>query len=350
MAELGAGGGSGYPGAIDTDTTQESTSTTARADVPNDLAAAIIAVQAELGINPAGSVATVVAFLQTEHSADGTHSAINASSLAVSGTTVLTGNTVVGTGTADGTLHVRTTDATVGAPDATADDFIIENNGHAGASILSPDASTSNINFGSPSDTVGAIVSWSHDGDAFSIGSHKVGASLRLVSGNNVLGITLDSSQNTLFAGDVGITGAMTASTWPSFSVHKGGTNQTTITGTEKVVWSTEDFDTNSDFASNRFTPTVAGKYLLTCYIQWTSYTADDQLVLSLFKNGTVYRGTSTLASSTDSDGNTLTAIVDANGSTDYFEMFARNVARDTSNIAAGVAPNLSQFAGSRIA
>ena len=54
MSELGAGGGSGYPGAIDTDNTLESTSTSARSDVPNDLAAAIIAIQTELGVNPAG--------------------------------------------------------------------------------------------------------------------------------------------------------------------------------------------------------------------------------------------------------------------------------------------------------
>lgn len=61
MAELGAGGGSGYPAVIDIDVTPEIDLVhDARADVPNDLADAIIKVQTELGVNPAGSVADLV--------------------------------------------------------------------------------------------------------------------------------------------------------------------------------------------------------------------------------------------------------------------------------------------------
>jgi hypothetical protein len=74
MAEIGAGGGSGYPGALDTNSTLEvDSSTLARADVPNDLAAALIAVQTELGTDPAGTKTDVKTFLQLEHQTDGTH-------------------------------------------------------------------------------------------------------------------------------------------------------------------------------------------------------------------------------------------------------------------------------------
>jgi len=58
-AELGAGGGSGYPAALDTDATPESDVTLARSNVPNDLADAIIKIQTELGTDPAGTAATV---------------------------------------------------------------------------------------------------------------------------------------------------------------------------------------------------------------------------------------------------------------------------------------------------
>ena len=47
--------------------------------MPNDLAAAIIAIMTELGTDPAGSLATVKDFLQTEHNADGTHVASSVS-------------------------------------------------------------------------------------------------------------------------------------------------------------------------------------------------------------------------------------------------------------------------------
>jgi len=69
--ELGAGSGSGYPAAIDTDSTVESTSTTARADVPNDLADAIIAIETELGVDPAGSSTDVVTRLNANDTLTG---------------------------------------------------------------------------------------------------------------------------------------------------------------------------------------------------------------------------------------------------------------------------------------
>jgi hypothetical protein len=86
MAELGAGSGTSYPSSLDVDNTVEvDASTTARADVPNDLAAAIIAVQTELGTDPAGSLTNVKTFLQTEHSADGTHANLTVDNITVSG-------------------------------------------------------------------------------------------------------------------------------------------------------------------------------------------------------------------------------------------------------------------------
>ena len=61
MAEIGSGSGSGYPSAIDTDTTTETNTDYARKQVPNDLAAAVVAIETELGINPSGTAyATVV--------------------------------------------------------------------------------------------------------------------------------------------------------------------------------------------------------------------------------------------------------------------------------------------------
>lgn len=66
--ELGAGEGTGYPGTIDTDVSVEvdypdPLATTARAAVPNDTNAAVIAIETELGISPSGEYATVKARL-----------------------------------------------------------------------------------------------------------------------------------------------------------------------------------------------------------------------------------------------------------------------------------------------
>lgn len=79
MGEIGSGAGSSYPGALDTDNTVEVNSpnagkTKARAEVPNDLAACIVAIENELGTDPAGTATDVKTRLDNEHGADGTHS------------------------------------------------------------------------------------------------------------------------------------------------------------------------------------------------------------------------------------------------------------------------------------
>ena len=113
-AELGAGGGSDYPGTLDADSTLETTSTVARADVPNDLGAAIVAIQTELGTDPAGTLTDVKTFVQTEHATDGTHGAITATTLTT------TGNVTLGDAAAD-TVHFNANVITFEG--ATADDF-----------------------------------------------------------------------------------------------------------------------------------------------------------------------------------------------------------------------------------
>ena len=77
MSELGSGSGSSYPGSLDTDSTVEvdspsASKTLARAAVPNDLAAAVVAIETELGTDPAGTKTDVKTFLQVDHNTDGT--------------------------------------------------------------------------------------------------------------------------------------------------------------------------------------------------------------------------------------------------------------------------------------
>jgi len=143
--------------------------------------------------------------------------------------------------------------------------------------------------------------------------------------------------------------GALAASGWPSFNAYKSAV-QTNVTGIEKIEFDTEEFDTNSDFDATtnyRFTPTAAGKYIITVIISWTNYTAGDQVELYLYKNGAAYKEVKQVPD-TPSHGQTLSVVVDANGSTDYFEVFGQNSARNTSTIG-GSNSRQSSFTGCRI-
>lgn len=120
MGEIGSGNGSNYPGAIDSDAALEVNAsaagkTKARAEVVNDLAAAIIALETELGTDPAGTLTNVKTFLQTEHETTGAHKATHV--VTISGTQTITGTktfanliasgfmTVSGTLGVSGTMH-----------------------------------------------------------------------------------------------------------------------------------------------------------------------------------------------------------------------------------------------------
>ena len=73
----------------------------------------------------------------------------------------------------------------------------------------------------------------------------------------------------------------------PAFSAYQSsaqsGISHQTWT---KVTLTTENFDTDSKFASSRFTPTVAGYYQLSGAVQTPSVTAAHFICGAIYKNG----------------------------------------------------------------
>lgn len=125
----------------------------------------------------------------------------------------------------------------------------------------------------------------------------------------------------------------------PSISVHKNGAAQNNIVNNTatKVTWPTELFDTNGNFASDRFTPKAAGKYILTARVEWTTGVDGQLFYTFVYKNGAeLHRASGTWSGTGGGEGELISVVVDANGSTDYFEVFARQVSGSNKNIAGG--------------
>ena len=119
---------------------------------------------------------------------------------------------------------------------------------------------------------------------------------------------------------------AMVSGNMPAFSAYQG-TNQSISGATQtKLTIDTEEFDTNSNFASSRFTPTVAGYYQINGSVQTNG--SQQYLSASIFKNGTIYKygsfGTTMYQSS-------VSTLVYLNGSTDYVELYAYGATSFTS-------------------
>jgi hypothetical protein len=110
----------------------------------------------------------------------------------------------------------------------------------------------------------------------------------------------------------------------PSFSVNKGGSNQTGIVSAvyTQLTWSTEVFDTNNNFASDTFTPTVAGKYLVIGALAYTVGVASNSYTVSLYKNGALYQEAQTRFTGTSGQNIIGTWVVDMNGVADFLQLW----------------------------
>jgi len=95
----------------------------------------------------------------------------------------------------------------------------------------------------------------------------------------------------------------------------------TTLTsgGFTKVTLGTEQFDTNNNFASSTFTPTVAGYYQVNGRVYVLAN--PEQLQAMIYKNGSIHSYGSVTTAKTF--GSVVSDIIYMNGTTDYIELYA---------------------------
>jgi hypothetical protein len=109
----------------------------------------------------------------------------------------------------------------------------------------------------------------------------------------------------------------------PAFSAYQSSA-QTALTSTTwtKIVFQTEEFDTNSNFdnvTNYRFTPTVAGYYQFTANV--TVGASVTTVAVAFYKNGSAFK----YGNQVNSNGALIqgSALIYLNGSTDYVEFYA---------------------------
>jgi hypothetical protein len=131
------------------------------------------------------------------------------------------------------------------------------------------------------------------------------------VAGTNT--ITLPAATGTVM-----VSGNMpTFSAWPSAITAIADSTFT------KLTWGTEDWDTNNNFSSSTFTPTVAGYYQINADMRYAGLMTATQNILSIYKNGSIWvRGATTGGTATYMYP-AVSGIVYCNGSTDYIEIYA---------------------------
>jgi hypothetical protein len=141
-----------------------------------------------------------------------------------------------------------------------------------------------------------------------------------------VTGSTAQVSQ-TMLAANV-------AGNGPAFSAYASGTTSVPNATNTKVLFAAEEFDTNNNFASSTFTPTVAGYYQINANIYLGNSTGAAELLM--YKNGSLYKaGPFTPAITGVGAVVGVSAIVYCNGSTDYIDIYAYQTSGTSSTVAA---------------
>tara|TARA_R110002020_G_scaffold473995_1_gene704207 strand:- start:31 stop:570 length:540 start_codon:yes stop_codon:yes gene_type:complete len=145
--------------------------------------------------------------------------------------------------------------------------------------------------------------------------------------------VTLGSSGDT-FTVPSGVTVAGAMANTPAFRVYLNSNQTISQSTTTKINFDAEDYDTDNAFASNKFTPQVAGKYFFTSTIRLSSMSTTANWQIYLYKNGAIY---SRFANDVGAQANPQISISDTiilNGSTDYVEIYTyqdnSNSSRDT--------------------
>jgi hypothetical protein len=154
---------------------------------------------------------------------------------------------------------------------------------------------------------------------------------------NDVVDLATVTNIQTADIADGQVTQAKLASnvttTGPAFRAHATTATTGFSTGVQKkVTLDTEDYDTANCFASSRFTPNVAGYYLITGAINWNGVTAGRA---EIHKNGVASVAVGSYGAITV--GVTISNVSDLiflNGTTDYVELFGAQFSGTTQDAA----------------
>lgn len=207
-------------------------------------------------------------------------------------------------------------------PMTTQDDIII--GGSAGAAarlakgsdsqVLTVDPTTHHLVWATP--TGGGAALTVEEVDA----SPTDSAITKIVFPNGTLGIASHVATYTPAAVGIGA-----AATHLFHATRSADTTLTADNALHQIPWNTEEYDLSSEFASNVYTPTLAGKYRLTASMVFDVATGGTvTLILDIRKNGTTVKRVrafyNNISGSVTATLN-LTADVSANGSTDNFDV-----------------------------
>ena len=106
----------------------------------------------------------------------------------------------------------------------------------------------------------------------------------------------------------------------PTYSAYGSGATTLSNNTFTKILFATEDWDTNNNFASSTFTPTIAGYYQINATISLSSV-SNQEILISIYKNGSEHKRAGDIVTTTGLQVS-VSSLVYCNGSTDYIDIY----------------------------
>jgi len=178
----------------------------------------------------------------------------------------------------------------------------------------------------------------------------NIGANVYLTSSDVNVG---NSSVNTQLTSNTLKLNGKQAINGPAFAAYADNTAQNITSGSQqKILFQVEEFDTNNNFANSRFTPTVAGYYQLNAEVRFDGSFGTGETMIVVWKNGSEYKrgwNASGVNWATNFGAMTVSTLVYANGTTDYFEIYAQQTSGSTMTVTAVNSQNITWFNGAMV-
>jgi hypothetical protein len=136
----------------------------------------------------------------------------------------------------------------------------------------------------------------------------------------------------------------------PAFRAYIAVNQAITSGSQQKVTFGSETFDTNGNFASSTFTPTVEGYYQLNATVRMGGTSGTGEIMITIWKNGSEYaRGTNESGTEQGAGWYSMQVsdIAYANGTGDYFEIYIQQTSGSNKDTTAG--QNISYFSGAMV-
>ncbi len=116
---------------------------------------------------------------------------------------------------------------------------------------------------------------------------------------------------------------AMVSGNMPAFRATASTTTTLSANTWTKVNYATETWDTNNNFASSRFTPTVAGYYQINAAFGEGLSVSGMNFYIAIYKNGAAFNTMQYVTATAWYTNVPTSAMVYCNGTTDYIEIYA---------------------------